>query len=92
MAANHDRPKKSIGKMHKKIAPLNGGKVCGTNAVSFGKVESHGEKAVILAESGGMSADVFGSEITFHTFCGQLSAIVNAVNYAGHNIQLFILP
>ena len=92
MAANHGRPKKSIGKMHKKNAPLNGGKVCGADAVSFGKVKGHGEKAVILAESGGVSADVFGSEVTLHTFGGQLSAIVNAVNYASYNIQLFILP
>ena len=74
------------------LAPLNRGKITGTNAVCFFKIKCYGEKAVILTESGGVSADVFSPEITFHSLGGQLSAIVNSVNHAGGDIQLFILP
>ena len=73
------------------LAPLNRGKIIGTNAVCFFKVKRYGEKAVILAESGGVSADVFSPEITFHSLGGQLSAIINSVNHAGSDIQLCIL-
>jgi hypothetical protein len=78
-------------KCTKKIAPLNGGKIGLANAVGILKVKRNGEKAVILAEMGGVSADVLGTEITFHTFCGNLSAIINAVNHASDNIQFVIL-
>ena len=74
------------------LAPLDRGKIISTNAVCFFKVKRYGKKAVILAESGGVSADVFSPEITFHSLGGQLSAIVNSVNHAGGDIQLFILP
>jgi hypothetical protein len=61
------------------------------NAVGFIQIKSHREKAVIFAESFGVSADIFGSEIAFHALSGDITAIIYSVNYAGYNAKVGIV-